>query len=188
MSFRARALHELRAVALTTLFFVTWLGGLILFKNLTLESYHLKPSRLTLALIEATLLAKVVLMLERVPLGSWIRSHPRVIDVVLRSVLYGLGAFTVLVLEKAFETRHEFGGFGRAVTRVFHHPDMPHVWANTLCIASALLVFNVLTVMRRLCGAPTMFHVFFVTPSAGTDHAPAERVPDERPGVRAKVH
>jgi len=188
MTFRARALHELRAVALMTLFFAAWLGGLILFKNLTLEAYHVKPSRLTLALVEAMVLAKVVLMLERVPLGSWIQTHPRVIDVVLRTALYGLGAFTVLVLEKAFETRHEFGGFGRAVTRVFGHPDMPHVWANTLCIASALLVFNVLAVMRRLCGAPTLFHVFFLPPTAAPEPAVLARAPDEGPGVPAKAH
>ena len=188
MTFRAKALHEMRAVALTTLFFAAWLGGLILFKNLTLESYHLKPSRLTLALVEATVLAKVVLMLERVPLGSWIRSHPRVIDVVLRSVIYGLGVLIVLVLEKAFETRHEFGGFGRAATRVFSHPDMPHVWANTLCIASALLVFNVLTVMRRLCGAPTMFHVFFVRPSVEREPAAAGHAAAEATAVHAEAH
>jgi hypothetical protein len=164
MSFREKAKHELVEIGLTTLFFAVWLGGLMLLKNLVLEEYHIRPARLTAALIGAIVLAKVVLVLEHVPLGAWLRRRPPVVDLVLRTALYGLGVLAVLVLEKAFETRHEFGGFAPALPRVFRHPDMPHVWANVLCIVGALLVFNVIAVIREVYGAPSLLPLFFSTP------------------------
>jgi hypothetical protein len=35
---------------------------------------------------------------------------------------------------------------------VFEHRDIPHVWANIICISGALLVFNALAVLRPHLG------------------------------------
>lgn len=142
-----------------------------------------------MAVVGAVILAKVVLVLEHVPLGAWLRRRPAVVDVVLRTGLYGLGVLVVLVLEKAFETRHEFGGFARALPRVFQHPDMPHVWANTLCIAGALLVFNAITVVRAVLGAPTLLPLFFSAPPTppNRDWRPAGEAPNSPSRAQAGI-
>jgi len=142
MSFGQKLKEELKSVALTTLYFAVWLGVLVVLKSLILAEYDIKFRGLSLALIGALVMAKVVLMMEHVPLGSWLRRRPLALDVMVRTGLYGLGVLVVLLFEKAFEARHEYGGFSSALIQVFQHRDMPHVWANTICVAGGLLWFR----------------------------------------------
>jgi hypothetical protein len=74
------------------------------------------------------------------------------VDVILRTLLYAFGTFVVILLEKAFESRHEQGGFGPALMKVFQHRDMPHVWVNTICVTGALLFYNLLSTLNHHLG------------------------------------
>jgi hypothetical protein len=114
MSLRQRAIRELRAVLLTTLYFALWFGVLMLLKRLLLAQYQIEFRGLSLALFGALVVAKVVLVLDHVPLGRWTRRHPAITDVLLRTLLYTIGVFIALLLEKAFEDRHEYGSFESA--------------------------------------------------------------------------
>src|SRR5262245_65974683 len=105
--------------------------------------------------------------MEHVSLGQWIKRHPAAIDVAVRTLLYSLGVFVVLLLEKAFEARHEADGFGQALLHVFEHRDIPHVWANTIVVGCALLVFNVLAVLRRQLGEESLLYSFLGRPADG---------------------
>jgi hypothetical protein len=151
---------EIEVVALTTLYFAVWLGALMLIKRLILEEYRIEFRGLSLALLGALVIAKVVLLLEHVPLGEWVRRYAAALEVVLRTLLYTLGVALVLLLEKAFESRHEYAGFGAALADVFHHRDIPHVWANTICVGSALLVFNSLSVIQHHLGGRKLAPLF----------------------------
>jgi hypothetical protein len=151
---------EIETVALTTLYFAVWLGVLMLIKRLILEEYRIEFRGMSLALLGALVIAKVVLILEHVPLGQWVRRHAALVDVALRTLMYTLGVVVVLLLEKAFESRHENGGFGAALAKVFQHRDIPHVWANTICVGSALLVFNALAVLRHHLGMGRLIPLF----------------------------
>jgi hypothetical protein len=121
---------------------------LVLVKQLVLTEYHIEFHRMLRALLGTLLLAKVVLVLEHVSSGNWVRSRPAWVDVLQRTLLYGIGVFVVLVLEKAFEGRVEYGGFVPTLLDIFNHVDMPHVWVNSIVVVGALLVYNVLSVVR----------------------------------------
>jgi hypothetical protein len=152
MSIQEKLKHELKAVILVTLFFAAWLGVFMGLKILILEGYQIRFGSVSAVLIGALVLAKVVLILEHVPLGAWVKSQPVVVDVILRTVLYAFGTFVVMLLEKAFESRHEKGGFGPALMSVFQHRDMPHIWANTICVTGALLFYNLLAALSGQLG------------------------------------
>jgi hypothetical protein len=152
MRLRQKVMDEIRAVALATLYFGTWIGVLMVLKVLALAEYRIEFHAWSLVLVGALVLAKVVLVLEHVSLGSWIRTRPALIDVILRTVLYALGVLVVLLLEKAFEGRHEYGGFGPSLAMVFQDAEIHHVWVNTVCLSGALLGYNVLSVVRRHLG------------------------------------
>ena len=98
--------HELKAVILVTLFFAAWLGVFMGLKVLILEDYQIQFKGFSMVVIGALVLAKVVLILEHVPLGAWVRSQPVLADVLLRTLLYALGTLVVMLLEKGFESRH----------------------------------------------------------------------------------
>jgi len=148
------------AVTLAALYFGTWIGVLILLKTLMLAEYHIEFHALSLVLVGALVLAKVVLVLEHVPLTSWVRNRPALVDVILRTVLYSFGVFVVLLLEKGFEGSHAHGGFGPALMFLFRHAEVHHVIVNTICLSGALLGYNVLAVVRRQLGEGGLTRLF----------------------------
>ena len=160
MGIQEKVKHELKAVILVTLFFAAWLGVLMGLKVLILEDYQIRFGSVSAVLIGALILAKVVLILEHVPLGGWLRNQPVLVDVILRTLLYALGTLVVLLLEKAFESRHEQGGVGPAVMKVFQHRDIPHILANTICVTGALLFYNLLSALNRHLGTGGLARVF----------------------------
>src|SRR6516164_9695850 len=90
MSYAKKVVKELRAVLVTTLYFAFCFGLLVLLKRLYLAEYQIEFRGLSLALVGALVAAKVVLVLEHVSLGQWIRAHPVMLEVVLRTLLYML--------------------------------------------------------------------------------------------------
>ena len=57
---------------------------IVLLKYLVLAEYQVAFHGLSVALVGALVLAKVVLVLEHVALGQWVRARPAWVDVVLR--------------------------------------------------------------------------------------------------------
>ncbi len=160
MNWQQKLKHELVAVGLAALFFGTWIAVLLVLKELLLAEYDIAFHSWSVALVGALILSKVVLILEHVPLGAWVRARPAWVDVVLRTLLYALGVLVVLLLEKGFEGRHEHGGFGPSLRSVFQHADIHHVWVNTICLSGALFAYNVLSVIRRHLGKGGVRRVF----------------------------
>src|SRR5215831_15516989 len=115
MGLHQKLAHEFRVVVVTTAYFAVWFGVLVALKRLLLADYEIQFRGLSLALISALIVAKVVLLLEHVTLGQWVRNHAVAVDVLLRTLLYALGVAMVLLLERGFEARHEHGGFGGGV-------------------------------------------------------------------------
>lgn len=151
---------EIRTVMLTTLYFVVCIGILVALKVLILAQYQIEFGSLSVVFIGALILAKVVLVLEHVPLGGLTRGKPAWVDVVCRTIMYAAGVFVVLLLEKAFEGRHEAGGFGAALLEVFQQAEMYHVWANVIALSAALLGYNALSVLRDHLGKDALVGLF----------------------------
>jgi hypothetical protein len=152
MSAGSKLRKELKELSLAMLYFAAWIGLLVMLKALILAEYQIEFRQWSAILVGALVLGKVVLILEHVPLGGWIERQPAIVDVLARTLLYSFGVFVVLLIERGFEGRHDAGGFIPAVRAVFQDPDMPHVWANTICLSAALFGYNVISVFRRYLG------------------------------------
>lgn len=155
-----KLVHELEELTIAGLYFGSWLGMLVILKKLVLSEYNIEFVGLSAALIGTLVLAKVVLILEHVPLGKWTLHRPAWVDVVVRTGLYSFGVLVVLLLEKGFEGRHEHGGFVASLTALFHNADLNHVLANTICLSGALLGYNALSVVRRSIGERGFIRLF----------------------------
>lgn len=152
--------NEIKEVGLAAIYFLTWIGSLVFIKTLILDEYRIEFHGLSLAILGALILSKVVIVLEHVPLGDWSRHRAVLWDVLLRTLLYGAGVFLVIVLEKSFEGRRENGGFIPSLIAVFRSANMPHVWANVVCLSGALLGYNVLSVLRNHLGRAGLIKIF----------------------------
>ena len=160
MSIQQRIKDEIKALLLATLYFGAWLSMLVSIKTLILEEYQISFNGWALAAVGVLVLAKVVLILEHVSLGTWVSKQAAWLEVFLRTALYTMGVFVVMVLERAFEGRHEYGGFVNSLSEVFQHADGPHIWANTIWVTAALLGYNSLDVFRRHLGAGGLLSLF----------------------------
>lgn len=164
MSAKGKLVQELKRLTFITLYFAAWFGLIILLKKLLLAQYGIAVNQIALALVGAVVLAKVVVLMEHIPMEAWVRHQPAIVGVLLRTFMYSLGVLVVLTLEKAFEARHEYGGFARALTRVYQHPEYPKVLFNTICMGVALLGFNILSVLQEHFGINGLRKLFFARP------------------------
>ena len=160
MNIAQKLKHEIEAVLLLTLYFGSWIGSLVLLKYMILAEYKIPYDGLPVILLGAMVLAKVVLILEYVPLGAWVKTRPAWINTLLRTALYALGVLVVLLLEKAFEGRHDHGGFSASFIALFQHADIKHIWLNTFCLTAALLSYNMLSVVRKNLGKGALLRMF----------------------------
>jgi hypothetical protein len=163
-TFWQKLLKELKEILGMTLYFLFFLGLLIVLKKLILEDYQIEFKGLSTAIIGALVMAKVVLLMELIPRGEWVRRQPAIVDVVLRTILYTIGVLVVMLLEKAFESRHEEGGFGAALQHVFQNRDIYQVWAGTIVVGFSLLGYNLMSVMRQYLGKHQLMNLYFSTP------------------------
>ena len=152
--------HELKALGIAFLYFTVWMGGLVLIKKLVLDEYHVAFVGWSKALVGALVLSKVVLLMEPIRLGKRIAKSPAWVGVLLRTLLYSAGVLLVMLLEKGLEGRHEAGGFVAAIQAAFKSADIYHVWANTVCVAGALLVFNAFAVIHAHLGRGKLLRFF----------------------------
>lgn len=155
---RQSLIREIQTVALVTGFFFACLFILAGLKELALAEYDIRFHGMMKALVGALILAKVVLILEKVPLPT--RNWPALGEVLLRTFVFAIGVVAVLLVEKGFETRHEAGGFLPAMAKVFDHPEIHHVWINTIVVTLSLLVFNLIHVLRRHFGNRGLLRLF----------------------------
>ena len=88
MAFREKLAREFRVLVQAMLYFTVWLGWLVVLKKLVLEEYRIEFQGLSVALVGALVLSKVVLILENVSLGEWVRKQPALVEVLLRTGLY----------------------------------------------------------------------------------------------------
>lgn len=160
MSLKQKLAHELRALAAATLFFGCWIAGLLLIKSLLLAQYKIEFQGWSMALIGALILSKVVLLMERVSFGDWVREAPAWVDLVLRTGLYTFGVVLVLALERGIGGRHEHGGFLSAVSAAFQSIAAAHFWVNAICISGALFCYNALGVIRSHLGHRGLLRLF----------------------------
>jgi hypothetical protein len=154
---------EFKAVLFATLFFAGWFLAMVGIKTLVLAEHHVAFSGWIGAIVSAAVIAKVVLVLEHLPLGTWLPRQPAWVDVLVRTVLYTFGVFLLLLAEKMFEQRHEYSGLSANLAGAFATTNAAHAWATTLCVGWGLLVFNGLIIVHRRLGTAALVG-FFTTP------------------------
>ena len=150
MSAREKIVNELKAVFWTSLYFLCWFGGLMLIKQLLLHEYKIEFYGASIVILGAMVSAKAVLILEKAPIFH--KSKTALSVILKRSLVYLLGVFLILVFEKAYEARHEYGGFINALKSLTKEANMYHIWANILVVFGALLFYNLWTVIKNHLG------------------------------------
>lgn len=165
MSWKEKLISELKSVGIATVYFLFCFSTLMLIKYLLLQEYQIKFSGVSMMIIGAFIIAKVLFIMEHIPLGKWVNKQPAYVEIFIRTILYSFGVLVVMILEKGFEGRNEYGGFGSSLQQVFNHVDIYHVWVNTIVVFITLLGFNLITYISNQLGKGTLLRMLFASPS-----------------------
>jgi hypothetical protein len=152
MSKKEKIIHELKAFTWSFLYFLSWFVVLILIKALLLNEYKIHFFGLSTAFVGALIVAKVVLILDNLPLSRKTIKYPAYIHIIFRTIFFSFGVFLMMIIETAFEARHNYSGFIDSLLNVFSHVNIYQVYVNSICVAGALLGFNFLSLLNRYLG------------------------------------
>lgn len=167
---------ELRSVIVVTAYFAACFVMVMLLMEILLADYGIEFRGLSTALLVALVTAKVLIVLDKIPLSPWMQRQPAIAHVVMRSAIYTLATLAVLLVEKTFESSAEYGGLTNAAMHVFEHRDIHRVWATAICVSLAFLAYNGFAVLRRDIGARRLAELFFAK-SMPVPSVPKEKHP-----------
>jgi len=169
MSWKDKLKEELIALGITMIYFALWFAFMIIMKMLLLREYDVEVYGLSMAFVGALIVAKVILIVDHIPLGSWIEKQPAFIDILFRTLLYSVGIILILILEKAFEARSEAGGFFEAIPYIFKHRNVNHIYVNSIAVIFSLLGFNFLTLITKNLGKGGLKKILLSPPPFETE-------------------
>jgi hypothetical protein len=152
--------HEAKELLIVTLFFL--LGFLLvlgLFK-LMLADYNIQFNTCTKALVGALVLAKVVLILRGRAFMQALPNHYGIVRVLYKTIIYLVGVFVILTLERVVEAYGDAGGFLTALKHIAETRKIYHVMAVTLLVGVLLTAFNCWEELLREVGRERVVDAF----------------------------
>ena len=103
VSLKEKALHELKIYWIITVYFVAFLGAFALYRRLILSEVGASYLTYGFKVVEALVVAKVILIGEAIGLGRRFESRPVITSVAVKSVLFGVFIVLFNVLEHIVE-------------------------------------------------------------------------------------
>ncbi len=144
--------HELKAVGIITLYFLTCFWVIVLLRSLFLEQYHIDVYGYAAAAIGALMIAKVVLILNATNFGKrFSKSYPY-LHILYSSVVYTFWTFILVVIEHTVSAYRSAEGFQVAFLNRLHELDWHIIAAKTLCVGITFIIFFTLVEINKLLG------------------------------------
>src|SRR5258706_15470178 len=88
-----KIVKEIKEILAVALYFALWFGVGIVLKKLILEEYQIEFTGITMMIVGSLIMSKVIILMELIPMGKWVRRQPAIADVIIRTVLYLAGVF-----------------------------------------------------------------------------------------------
>jgi len=153
--------HEIREVSAATLYFLIGFGLILVLFKLLLDQYDIHLVAVSKAVIGALICAKVVVLLKNRRVMQRFSDGPGYVAVLFKTVVYDVGLFAILLIEKTIERYGEAGGVGAALRHVFETRDIHHVLAVALMASVMFLFYNAFGELGSRLGEDNVRAVFF---------------------------
>ncbi len=165
--------HELLEVVFPMIFFFVAFNVITYTKKLMLEQYHIEFSGFVAAAVGALIVAKVVLIADRIPVINKYPGKPLIYNVVWKTVIYILVTFVVRFLEFLLPLWWKYWSLNLAMDHLWEEIIWPHFWAIQIWLFCLFFVYVSFRELARTLGEERFFHIFFGIRRSVT-HAPLE--------------
>ena len=166
---REKALEELKAFWMVALYLAVFLGAFTWYRRLVLAEFGVTYYHYGIALIEALIIAKVILIGKAFGLGRRFEGSALMLSVIFKSVTSGLFVFLFGILEHVVEG-------------LFHRKDWASIWhgliavgmdeilARTIVMMIAFIPFFAFCEIGRVLGPRRLWALFFAGRSSRSKH------------------
>lgn len=157
---RAKAVEELKLYWLIFIYLALMFGAFNTYRRLVLGESGISYGHYGAGLIEAAVIAKVILIGRALKLGHRVERHPLILTVLAKSLLFGLLVALTSILERIIE------GFLRGNTWpvIAHHllvNGPREVLARTVVMIISFIPFFGLWEIARVLGPERLHEMFF---------------------------
>ena len=157
---KEKMIEELKIFWIITLYLAVLFGSFMVYRRLILAEFGLTTLHYGFAVIEALIIAKVILIGDAFRLGRRFEDRPMVFSVVYKSVLFGLFVMLFGVLEHVIE-----GLFHKEnasdILRGMTDTGMYELLARVVILIVAFVPFFAFWELRRVLGPRKLSALFF---------------------------
>ena len=159
---KQKAAHELEEMALISLYLAFFFCAMATYRMILLNDFRDSWFNYSAALINALVIAKVILIGEYAHLGKRAEAKPLLLSAIYKSFLYGLLVFAFHIVEEVI--KHLL--HGEAVTGAFHQVRIDDVLGRTLVVFCTFIPFFAFRELSRVMGENKFRELFFQRKSA----------------------
>ena len=169
-------IHELVEYWLNVAYLSFFLVAFVWYRRLVLAEYQVLYTNYWFPLIEAAVLAKVIMIGDVFHLGRGLEQKPLIAPTLYRTLVFGawVAAFHVLeaTIRALFQSKGLVGGFEEIVSKGRYE-----LLASVVMVLVAFIPFFALRELRRVMGEGTLWCLFFsrLTPAADSSEARGRR-------------
>jgi hypothetical protein len=166
-SLKQKAAHEFEQFVGIFLYLAFFFCAVATYQMLLLNEFHNSYFNYSAAVINALVIAKVILIGEYAHLGKKYEAKPLLLSVVYKAFLFGLLVFGFHMLEEAIKRLLH----GENMAGAFQHIHFDHLLGNSLIIFCTFIPFFAFRELRRVLGAEKFHDLFFGRKLQGFDLA-----------------
>ena len=160
MSVVEKIKHELREVAVTTLYFLVGFGIILLLFKLFLIDYDIEFTALSKAIVGALIAGKVVVLLKGRGFMNRFVHRAGYLNVTYKTLIYVAGTVVVLLLERMFEAYRETGSLAAAIEHIVQGRDLSHSGGVLMLIAVLFVFYNSMELLGQRLGESNLRAAF----------------------------
>jgi hypothetical protein len=159
VSFRKKATHEFEEFAANFLYLAFFFCALATYSMLLLDEFHVSYFNYGAALINAFVIAKVILIGEYAHLGKRHEAKPLLLSAVFKAFLFGLLVFGFHIVEKVIERLLH----GKNMAGALHDIRIDDLLARSVVIFCTFIPLFAFRELRRVLGEDKFRDLFFRT-------------------------
>jgi hypothetical protein len=152
--------HHIRELIVPTAYFFIVAHLLVLTKTLILEAYSVTPIGVAVATAGAVILAKAVVMADKLPFINLFSGKPLIFGVLWKTAMYGVLGFLLRTIEELIPLWAKHEGFVGAAEHFFSEVSWPQFWVIQLWLMVALILYNSVAELDKYFGAGSMRKAF----------------------------
>jgi len=154
---KRKVIHEFVEFAGIFLFLAFFLCALATYSMLLLREFHVKYLSYAFALINALVIAKVILIGEYAHFGRKYETRPLLLSAIYKTLLFGLLVFGFHIVEEVLKKLLH----GASIARASHEIRIDELLGRSIIVFCILIPLFAFREFRRVLGEDKFYSLFF---------------------------